>query len=211
MARRRSADAGASSKIGRPTTFTPQIGEEICRMVIEGKTISRICTALAIDRGRLFAWLAQHHAFADQYARARELSAFTLESEALDVARAAIDRDTAAIATVRLATIRWVASKRAPKVYGDIPDRSYPIGRFDLATEAGSIATLHAVTSMAMRGQLPAPLAKELATLAGLTIQAHRSSLEGSFELAFAQMRAVMEGREPPASITQAPASTESS
>jgi hypothetical protein len=103
-----------------------------------GESVQTICSAIKINKDTLFNWLANNDSFSDQYARARELSGDTLEGEALDAVRAAVDRDSAAAAQVKLAGLRWVASKRNAKKYGDKLDLNHS-GTVNLAGLLGML------------------------------------------------------------------------
>jgi hypothetical protein len=68
----------------------------------------------------VFEWL-ENSAYADfrsRYAQARARAAEAFEDEIIDVARTATAEDAAA-KRLHVDTLKWVMSKRAPKVYGD--------------------------------------------------------------------------------------------
>ncbi|GBQ46434.1 hypothetical protein AA18895_0762 [Acetobacter ghanensis DSM 18895] len=68
----------------------------------------------------VFGWL-ESSAYADfrsRYAQARARAAEAFEDEIIDVARTATAEDAAA-KRLHVDTLKWVMSKRAPKVYGD--------------------------------------------------------------------------------------------
>src|SRR6185503_4878777 len=92
------------AKRGRPSKFSKAIADEICRRLADGESLRTICAEDAMpDKDTVRRWLrdevsADFHA---QYARAREEQADSLAEEAIDAARAAVDRDTAAAAKVQ--------------------------------------------------------------------------------------------------------------
>jgi hypothetical protein len=83
------------------------------------------------DKSTVMRWLAQNEAFRDQYARARESQADHLAEEILQIADdgsndtyqtengEAVNHDVIARSRLRVDTRKWLASKLAPKKYGD--------------------------------------------------------------------------------------------
>jgi len=110
------------AKRGRPSKFSKAIADEICRRLADGESLRTICAEDAMpDKDTVRRWLrdevsADFHA---QYARAREEQADSLAEEAIDAARAAVDRDTAAAAKVQVDALFKYAGQLKPKVYGD--------------------------------------------------------------------------------------------
>lgn len=106
--------------MGRPSSYTPETGAEICRLIEEGGTIRSICGQDGFpDWTTVRRWLRDNEDFRTQYAHAREVSADALEMELMETAESAVDRDSAAAARVKVDALKWIMSKRAPKVYGD--------------------------------------------------------------------------------------------
>lgn len=108
-------------KAGRPSVFSPAIEDEICARIIEGESLRSICRDDHMPgQSTVFEWL-ESGAYADfrsRYAQARARAAEAFEDEIIDVARAATAEDAAA-KRLHVDTLKWVMSKRAPKVYGD--------------------------------------------------------------------------------------------
>lgn len=109
-----------SNPIGRPTIYTEDLANEICRLIMEGDSLRKICASGSMpNRSTVHEWLANNHDFADQYVRARELQGDTYADEIVEIADTATDKDSAAAAKVRTDARKWVASKLKPKKYGD--------------------------------------------------------------------------------------------
>lgn len=125
---------------GRPSSFTPEIGDDICERLANGESLRRICLTPNYPRqATVFRWLAANQEFREQYARAREAQADTLADEIIDIAdgkRAEYEGAEADVQRDRLAmdARKWVAAKLKPKVYGEKqligsdPDNPLPAG-----------------------------------------------------------------------------------
>jgi hypothetical protein len=107
---------------GRPSKYTPELGEKIANLLAEGKSLRRICDSNPDlpDRTTLLRWACDpKHPFYDQYARGRDMQADTLADDIIDIADEATTKDEAQIARVRVDSRKWIASKLKPKRYGD--------------------------------------------------------------------------------------------
>jgi hypothetical protein len=59
--------------MGRPSSYTPEIGTEICERMAEGKGLRQICEAEDMPhRTTVMRWIEGNEGFRDQYARARD-------------------------------------------------------------------------------------------------------------------------------------------
>jgi hypothetical protein len=124
--------------MGRPSTFTQEIADEICEQLIEGMSLRSICLSDEMpSAGTVCRWLAADADFREQYERAREAQADTLADEMLDIADDGTndwmerkDSEDQSLgwrengeaigrSRLRLDTRKWIASKLKPKKYGD--------------------------------------------------------------------------------------------
>ena len=120
---------------GRPTSFTQKIADMICERLSDGESLRTICLGDDMpNRSTVFRWLADESRkeFRDQYARAREAQADFLADEILEIADDTA-RDTIVTekngeqpnsewitrSRLRVDARKWLASKLAPKKYGD--------------------------------------------------------------------------------------------
>jgi len=105
---------------GRPSSFTPDVAAKICELVEAGETIRQITSreGMPASWSTISRWLRERDDFRIQYTHARETSAAVFEERILTEADAATP-ETAQVARVRVDALKWVMSKRAPKVYGD--------------------------------------------------------------------------------------------
>lgn len=105
--------------MGRPSLFTQETADAICEAIEGGSTIREICGREGMpDWTTLRRWLRTFDSFRTQYAHAREVSAEAFEHQILIETERAMP-DTAQVARLRVDALKWIMSKRAPKVYGD--------------------------------------------------------------------------------------------
>lgn len=120
---------------GRPSSFTQEKADAICERIAGGESLRSIC--LSDDMPGIttvMRWLADesNSAFRAQYARARETQADFMAEEILSIAddgtndsytddegRQRTDQDVIARSRLRVEARKWLASKMAPKKYGD--------------------------------------------------------------------------------------------
>jgi hypothetical protein len=105
-------------KIGRPTTFTPTVGQEICERISSGELVKDVCASLGIPRFTLSGWVDRNPEFATAYARAREMQADAHFDLAIQSAREATPENAQA-ARVKMDAEKWAAAKLRPHAYGD--------------------------------------------------------------------------------------------
>lgn len=120
-------------KIGRPSSYTPDMAAHICSELAAGRSLRSVCSDEGMpERQTVFRWLAAHTEFRDQYARAKEESVEALLEEALVIAddgsndtylddkgNVCVDNDVIQRSKLRVETRKWFASKLKPRVYGD--------------------------------------------------------------------------------------------
>ncbi|MEH6676146.1 hypothetical protein [Phenylobacterium sp.] len=105
--------------MARPSSYSEDIADEICGLLIEGLSLRKICDRDDMpDRRTVMRWLDAHPDFAAKCARARELQADLMDDLILDTAEKTTS-DNAAAARVKIAAYQWRAAKLAPKKYGD--------------------------------------------------------------------------------------------
>lgn len=124
--------------MARPSKFNDKLAAAICEQLAEGKSLRTICEAPGMpNRATVFRWLAdeKYQVFRDQYARAREAQADLLAEEILEIAddgrndtyvdeegKQRTDHEAVARSRLRVDARKWLASKMAPKKYGDKVD-----------------------------------------------------------------------------------------
>lgn len=114
--------------VGRPTSYTSEIGDRICLDLASGATLRSVVAAPGMpDQATVYRWLKAQDEFRKQYTLAREEQAHAVAEMAVDEAIAAKD---AQLGRLAYDARKWFASKLAPKVYGDklLQEHSGPDG-----------------------------------------------------------------------------------
>ena len=117
--------------------YTKEIGDEICQRIAEGESLRSICKSNRMPScATVLNWTQdKEHAFAEQFARAREIGYFILADEIMEIADDAtndyttrakeegaevvVNHDHISRSKLRVDTRKWMLSKMLPKVYGD--------------------------------------------------------------------------------------------
>lgn len=135
--------AKAPKKIGRPSSFTPELGAAICERLALGESLREICASDDMPcRSTVMNWLVsagtreELGVFLDQYTRAREAQAETIFDEILEIADDAtndwmerrlpsgetievVNQEHIQRSRLRIDSRKWMAAKLQPKKYGD--------------------------------------------------------------------------------------------
>lgn len=103
---------------GRPTTYTQEIADAICRRLAEGETLRAICRDMGLAIGTVLGWVRDDRdGFAERYARARDIGYEVMADELIDIADGGSDdwqRDR-----LRVDARKWLLAKALPKRFGD--------------------------------------------------------------------------------------------
>lgn len=103
---------------GRPTDYTSELGDEICRRIASPMSLSKVCQAADMPgMSAVFAWLRKYPEFTEQYQRAIEERTEAQAEEILDISDdSSIDPKRARL---MVDTRKWLMSKMKPKKYGE--------------------------------------------------------------------------------------------
>jgi len=106
---------------GRPTTYTKALGTEICAKICSGQSVNKLCKADDMPaKSTVFLWLIEHAEFSDNYVKAKEQSGDVDQDKLDSIAERVLEGDVdPAAARVAADIIKWSASKKKPKKYGD--------------------------------------------------------------------------------------------
>jgi hypothetical protein len=109
---------------GRPSDYSVELTDEICRLLAEGKSMVEICAKPEMPHvSNIYRWLQRHADFRERYVLAREQQAHTIADRAVSMALGpdGVINDPK-VAKVQLDAIKWTAARLAPKVYGNKAD-----------------------------------------------------------------------------------------
>lgn len=114
-------EAIAKRPIGRPRTLTPERIATVLDAIAEGASVRQACLKHGIARLTLRRELQREPALWTRYMQAREGQAESYIDDLLEVAEPVPGEDNAAVQARRLKidTLKWIAAKLHPKVYGD--------------------------------------------------------------------------------------------
>ena len=120
---------------GRPEIYTPELAAAVCAMIADGKSLRTIAAEPGMPGlTTIFKWLGDKGKpeFAEQYARARSSQADMMAEDILKIAddgsndtyfdengNRRTDYDVVARSRLRVDARKWLASKFAPKKYGE--------------------------------------------------------------------------------------------
>lgn len=104
--------------MGRLSTYTAEIAQEILELLAQGKSLRWICREERFPpESTVRQWVIDNAEFAAQYARARDIGLDAMADETFEIADVGTgdtQRDR-----LRWDQRRWYLSKLAPKRYGD--------------------------------------------------------------------------------------------
>src|SRR4051812_12364796 len=104
-----------SRRVGRPTKYSEAIATRICEAMINGQDLLSICKQPDFpDRTTVYRWAWSNSDFATRLEKAREALADHAAYEIGQIA-ANCTAETAVADRVRLAALRWRASKLSPR------------------------------------------------------------------------------------------------
>lgn len=117
---------------GRPTTYDPDIAEQVCQWIAEGGSLIKFCEQPNTPpKSTILSWVLDNKEFSTKYARAREIQA---ELQVEEIQAIADDDSNDMVSTqygetgnavavsrakLRIDTRMWYAKKLLPKKYGD--------------------------------------------------------------------------------------------
>lgn len=109
---------GDVKPMGRPSTFSQAVADDICERIALGNSLRSICREDDMPAmSTVFKWLSQQPSFAEQYTHAREAQADAIVDDILDIADdKTLDPNDRRI---RIDSRKWLAGKMRPKKYSD--------------------------------------------------------------------------------------------
>jgi hypothetical protein len=129
-------------RTGRPTIYTEELGKEICDAIASSsKGIRKLCNENDSfpNPDTIYCWVKEHEDFSEQYARAKRLQIEVLADEIIEIAddtsndttvnangKVIINHEHINRSRLRIDTRKWLASKLAPKIYGQPSQQNDP-------------------------------------------------------------------------------------
>ncbi len=103
---------------GRPSIYTQEIADTICKALAEGKSLRSICREEGMPtEATVRMWAADdREGFYSQYTRARDIGLDCVAEEVFEIADHGSDHQRDRL---KFDARRWYLSKLAPKRYGD--------------------------------------------------------------------------------------------
>jgi hypothetical protein len=121
-------------KMGRPSSYTFEVSEQICEQMAGGKGLRQICSQEGMpDRHTVLKWLNERPEFVTRYAQAREALMDWYSEEILRIAfddsgdliidgdRVMSGHHVVQRARLKVDTVKWIMAKLHPGKYGDKP------------------------------------------------------------------------------------------
>lgn len=119
---RRAERAGEKLPAHRPSSYTDEEADALCRWIAEGKSLRSWCLHTGREAFTVYSWLRQRPDFASRYAQAHDDRSDSLADEIIEIADAVADTDSIAAvqaAKLRVETRKWVSAKLRPQKWGD--------------------------------------------------------------------------------------------
>lgn len=129
-----SPEVEEKARVGRPSSFTPELAEAVCMGIMAGYGLRTVCASKGMPSpSMVYRWLHVNKQFREQYMRARDIQSHVLVDEVVDIAdNAMCEKDAIQKARVMIDARMRMAAKLNPKVYGD---------KIDLSSTDGSMVS----------------------------------------------------------------------
>lgn len=112
-----------------PKSVPPEVFEKICEEIASGETVLAICKQPGMpDRKMVYQAIAASEDYYNKYLRARESQMIQWEEEIVHIAcdnsldrkdDGRFDHDHINRSRLKVDTLKWILSKRLPKLYGE--------------------------------------------------------------------------------------------
>lgn len=130
------SDVAVPKKTGPKPSITPEIGDEICGLLAEGRSLREVCrNGKFPHEATVRGWALSNEEFGTKYRAARELGYHSMLDEMLEIADDGsndwmqrkigdemIDVENKEVinrSRLRVDTRKWTLAKALPKIYGD--------------------------------------------------------------------------------------------
>lgn len=117
-------------RTGRPTRYSARLARDVCERLAAGESLHAICACVDMPaESTVRQWVVDDRdGFATRFLRARQVQAWQLADDLLDIADAEVPTnsetgcaDSAAVQQLRLRveTRKWIIGRMLPRVFGD--------------------------------------------------------------------------------------------
>ena len=105
---------------GRPSDYSDEIAQEVLALISEGYSLRKACIEIGKPLKTVWSWMQKNEEFRNHYVRAKEESGDADQDKLDEIAERVLtgELDPQA-ARVAADIIKWSASKKKPKKYGD--------------------------------------------------------------------------------------------
>lgn len=118
---------------GRPTSYSKNLGTEICELLITGKSLKQITKEENMPaESTVYLWLVHNPEFSEQYTYAKNAQAIAWEEDLIEISdddsldigftedgKPFVKGENIQRAKLRVDTRKWIMGKNAAKKYGD--------------------------------------------------------------------------------------------
>jgi len=113
--------AKEKNKGGRPTDYNNNLVADLCSRIAMGQSLRKVCKADDMPAiSTVYTWFPEYPELVEQYARAKEDSADADQDKLDEIAeKVLVGEYEPQNARVAADIIKWSASKKKPKKYGD--------------------------------------------------------------------------------------------
>lgn len=91
---------------------------QLCEQIAEGKSLRSFCRDNGFKIGTVLLWIGTNAEYAEHYARARDAQGDAFAEDIQDLVTS-VTPETASADRIKIDALKWLASKRAPKKYGE--------------------------------------------------------------------------------------------
>lgn len=112
---------------GRPLEYTKAVADKLCGQIVLGNSLRKVCEGEDMPcPATVYNWFSKYPEFLKQYERAKDDSAHSDADKLDNIAEKVLTGEyEPQAAKVAADIIKWSASRKKPKKYGDRVDHSH--------------------------------------------------------------------------------------
>jgi hypothetical protein len=114
------ASKKTGNPVGRPSGYSDEIAEELCRRVMSGRNLISVLDDEDMPSTHsVWRWMSSRPDFALRIITAREILGERYAEKVLAAAEGLSDKEDVPVVTAKMRAWMWAASKYAPKIYSE--------------------------------------------------------------------------------------------